>query len=246
MSSSDADRELPPRVARALDYPFLAVSTEKWSSQRHSLWLEHTGDDSPKQIPGSNYFYFTHGYWAQLGYNLLTVEGQCYELGTNYYYPAQWNIPQALGARDALNSGTICSPEEFQLTKDFWDSLQIPLEIDDRDLLFWSYAINTVYSNLYQESDMWTDAVCPVNCRLLYSTLLSVSPSRREGKVFENLITTTAAPALRALPINPPNGLLRLQVDRWQSWVTETQRYGFPYFIARRFAGIMRRIDRHL
>ncbi len=214
-ATSTADLRLPPRVGAMLGLPFRHVGPGRWASERHALWLEHTADAAADRRPGSNYFYFTRGFWAALGYGRITVEGQAYELGSNYYYPAHWGIGPDFTHVEAAGCGTSFTADELALADAFWAQLEPGVEIDRRDLLFWTYTTGTAYSRLYYESDLWTDALTPANCRLLHSVMLSVPPARREGKAFQNRITALAAPVLATLPINPPDSFLRHQYQRW-------------------------------
>jgi hypothetical protein len=241
-ASTQADRELPQVIARILDVPFRRIQGQEWSLERHEQWVEHTGDIHPTQVPESNYYYFTRGYWDALGYLPAVIEGQCYELGSNYYYAPFWKLSPDYCATDVGRAGARCSLKEFAQVEEFWSQLEIPVGIDRRDLLFWSFAVGSSYSNLYHESDMWNDAFCPTNCRLIYSLMLSVPASRREGKGFQNRITTEVAPLLAGIPINPPNRFWRRQYDRFVDWYNEIQRAGAAVFLRRRLAGIARRL----
>lgn len=232
--STSADRDLPREVARALGLACREVSGAQWEATRHALWVEHTGDAAADARPGSNYFYFVRGFWEQLGYGRTTVEGLCYELGANYYYGGHWGIPADFSHLQAAGRGAACTAEELALTDRFWSQLIFDVEIDRRDLLFWTYTMGTAYSRVYYESDVWTDALCPANCRLLYSIMMSLPPARREGKGFQNQITVRAMPALAALPINPPDHFWRHQYTRWCN-LRRLAATGGPRAVARKF-----------
>lgn len=208
--TSDGDRRLPPKVAKRLGMPLTIASAGRPDSRLEEAWIAHTGQDTTlDRVVGSNHYYFTRGAWKTLGYPPVTVEGQAYELASNYYSYDYWDIPPAFAAKDLGRLGHPISQKHLDILDGLWSRLQIDVAMDRRDLLFWFYNIVGNYAHTYQESDLWTEALCTANCRRLFSVLLSAPPEARANKRVLDRITLRLAPELQGIPINPPDGAVK-------------------------------------
>jgi len=233
---TDADARLPSVVAARLGLPHQGIFVDKPLPSRQDDWIAHVGiPQADLDRPGSNFYYYTRGYFAELGYPVTTIEGQCYELTSNYYYPDFWRIRPDFVALDCVTAHCECTEADLARADQFWASLRINLEIDRRDLLFWSFAMNSVYANLYFESDLWTDAYCTANCGLLYSCLLSLPPALRNRKKFLDRVTLRLAPELAGIPVNPPDSFGKRNLARSKAYLRHVREYGLADFVGSKF-----------
>lgn len=207
---TEADRLLPPQIAKASGVEHKMIRSGSPSLARARAYIEHSGG-MVSSFPGSGYDHYVHGYWDQAGLGKPVLDGQCYELAVNYH---RNKFPVDFGLSHLRLFGFNLTEEDYSELQDYWQNQPLSEKFDRRDLIFWTGNINGVYARMTQEHDLFADLFYPACNREQFDLLLSVPPEIREACRFQATITSLLCPKLDEFPYNPPEPLFKRVVKR--------------------------------
>lgn len=207
---SEADRLLPPFIAKASGVEHKMIRSSAPNLARARAYIKHSGG-MISSFPGSGYDHYVHGYWDQAGVGKPVLDGQCYELAVNYHrkkFPADFDLSHL------TQFGFHLTEEDYSELQDYWQNQPLSKKLDRRDLIFWTGNINGVYARMTQEHDLFVDLFYPACNREQFSLLLSVPMDARDACRFQRSITALLSPELDEFPYNPPEPLFKRVVKR--------------------------------
>lgn len=207
---TEADRLLPPKIAKSVNVQHKMISASTFSLQRSLAYIEHSGG-MISSFPGSGYDHYVYGYWHQAGIGKTVIDGQCYELAVNYH---RLKFPENFTHSDLNKFGFKITYQDFVELQDYWKNQPLSEKLDRRDLIFWTANINGVYSRMTQEHDLFVDLFYPACNREQFNLLLSVPKKLREACNYQKTLTALLFPDLDFFPYNPPEPLFKRIIKR--------------------------------
>jgi hypothetical protein len=235
-----ADRDLPPRLARAVGVEHHAIPPGACDPRRLDLWDRHTAGHAVD----ADRDYFACGQFDPLAGPDIVLGGNVFETGRGYYYaalpaelPATPEATAALLERElpsARPDGVLAWASWLHRTRDH--------ALDWRDRFYIEQRLAGWLATIGQGTDLaGVDYVHLANCAAYLAETLAIEEDVRRAGRHQGDLLRRLAPALAELPVNPagpPLERLRARVRR------EREEYRTQPTMARYLAHRVRRYTR--
>lgn len=203
------DRDLPPRLARAVGYEHVQIPMDVVDPARAAEFDEHTSGG----FDGGPRLQYSSGGWDRVEASAVALEGGCFEMARCYYYD---RLPREVGgspgeaAKAILERFPTQRPDGVRAWTEwaFADGIDavggIDTGLDWRDRFYLEQRVGGWLSAGLQGFDIsGRRQVHIANERNVLADLLSFPQSQRRSGAHEAALVEQMAPDLTAFPYNP-------------------------------------------
>ena len=204
---SEADRSLPPQLAKAVGKSHLAVAENRFQKHLASEWDEHTA----MHYREVDRFLYAREQFSYCDEGDLILRGGCFELGRCFYWDLfgestqptieDWSTWFLEDQRGSAVRGLV----------DWFESIGTSPQpgLDWRDRFYWEQRMAGWLSSGEQGLDLVpAEKLHPVNCVDAFELLLAIDPGIRSTGRHQLDLVSRMAPELAAFPYNPSGSAL--------------------------------------
>ncbi len=218
-----ADRELPPRLARAAGVPHVFLPPGRPDRSRLELFDAHTGAG----VQDRDRVLYPRGQYDFLGADDVLVRANAFEVARSSWHRrgprghggSQVPPLPVLMAVLYESPGTVFEHDLDRWRT--WASEHPEPGLLWQDRMYWEQRMGAWAASVEQSLDLLDGrSVVLPNCQAVYEALLALPEADRAAKSAQQLLIASAAPALAVLPLNPPTRSFPARVR----WLDSTRR----------------------